>query len=312
MRMVVEILAPGLVLEPWTGTATKFEAANFTDPKGHSVRGFRAQLTASVRGGSSDRLRDRAVVVAQALLDLLLRWPLAEPQISVTVNGKPIRRTHDISRLQTYEMGALLSGGPGLPRTQLSVGPQTPPRIELLWLRAMGLPDAELDRLLGPLAQASVAAAAQHPFDRVAPLWSAMELLYPRPRGDLARIDAIVSSDSTLAAVETARGRPVLARLLRFRGRLARDPWLHEPVRRRLQSSPRSRADRVAMATVLAYAIRSEIVHGQWSRFRDDRRLEAGAAEGWLWQLVEREIEMRLAGQRLDVVRAVGAGTISV
>jgi hypothetical protein len=64
------------------------------------------------------------------------------------------------------------------------------------------------------------------------------------------------------------------------------------------------------MATVLAYAIRSEIVHGQWPRFLDDRRLEAGAAEGWLWQLVEREIEMRLAGQRLDVVRAVGGGRV--
>jgi hypothetical protein len=56
----------------------------------------------------------------------------------VTVDGKPIRRTHDISRLQIYEMGALLSGGPGLPRTQLSVGPQTPPRIELLWLQGDG------------------------------------------------------------------------------------------------------------------------------------------------------------------------------
>lgn len=312
MRLKVGILAPGLVLEPWAGTSTKFQSATFRGPDGHAVHGFIAELTAKVGRDSRESVSERAVVVAQAVLDLLLRWPLTEPQITVTIGDKRVRRTQDISRLQPYEMGVILVGGPGLQRAQLSVGPDTPQRIGLLWSCTMGLPVTELDRLLGPLAQVSVAATAQHPFDRVVPLWSAIELLYPAPRKDLSRIDAILSSDPALAAVEATRGRPVLARLLRFRRKFAHDPWLHERVRLRLQSSPKSAADRVATATVLAYAIRSKIVHGQWARSRNERRLEAGAAEGWLWQLVEREVEMRLAGKRLDVVRTVGAGKFSV
>ena len=149
------------------------------------MQGFRAELTATVRRSSRDLASDRAVVIAQALLDLLLRWPLAEPQIRVTVDGERVRRTHDITWLQPYEIGVILAGGPGLPRTQLSVDRETPPRIELLWSQAMSLPVARLNRLLGPLSQASSAAAARHPFDRVVPLWSAMELLYPGPRTDL-------------------------------------------------------------------------------------------------------------------------------
>ena len=312
MRLEVEVLAPGFVLEPWAGTATKFERVTFRDVAGREVSGFRAELSARPKSHSGDRTYDRAVVIAQALLDLLLHWPLADPQIRVLVDGTLVRRSHDISRLQPYEIASILSGGPGLPRTELTVSADTPPRVDLLWSLAMGKPVESLDRLLGPFSQASAAAAARHPFDRVAALWAALELLYPGPRRDLARVDLIAAVDPASAAVEVARADPALKPLLSFRRQLARDPWLHEPVRRRLEAPPRSDGDRVLAATVLAYAIRSKIVHGQWARFRDDRRREAGAAERWLWQLLEREIEVRVAGRRLDAVRPVGAARIGV
>jgi len=63
----------------------------------------------------------------------------------------------------------------------------------------------------------------------------------------------------------------------------------------------------VRVASAIAYAFRSKIVHGQWARFREDHRLEAGAATQWLWQLLEREIELRLTGRRLEPLRAAGA-----
>ena len=93
MRVVVEILAPGFALEPWTGTATKFETATFRDPGGWDVQGFRAELAAKLSRSSPQRVADRAVVIAQGLLDLILRWPLAEPQIRATVDGKGIGRS---------------------------------------------------------------------------------------------------------------------------------------------------------------------------------------------------------------------------
>jgi hypothetical protein len=65
------------------------------------------------------------------------------------------------------------------------------------------------------------------------------------------------------------------------------------------------------VATVAAYAVRSLIVHGQWARFRVDRRREAGAAEAWLWQILEREIELRIAGRRLHPIQVVGSTTVS-
>lgn len=61
------------------------------------------------------------------------------------------------------------------------------------------------------------------------------------------------------------------------------------------------------VATAIAYAFRSTIVHGQWARFREDHRLEAGTAEQWLWQLLEREVELRVAGRRLKPLRAAGS-----
>src|ERR1035437_9010923 len=133
MRLKGGILAPGLVLEPSDGTPTKFQSATFRGLDGHEVQGFSAELIAEVRRDSRESVSDRAVVGAQGLLDLRLRCPLAEPQVTVSIGDKRIRRTQDISRLQSYEMGVILAGGPGLPRAELSVGPDTPQRIDLLW-----------------------------------------------------------------------------------------------------------------------------------------------------------------------------------
>lgn len=182
-------------------------------------------------------------------------------------------------------------------------------RIELLWSLAMGLPVQELDLLIGPLSQGSSAASARHPFDRVPPLWSALELIYPGGK-DLDRIDRILS-DPTLPSVEAAHWSKEGRRILTYRARLARDPWLHAPVVNQLLVPPTSDRDRARVATVASYAVRSMIVHGQWARFRDDRRLEAGAAAAWFWQILEREMELRLAQRRLDAIRVVGSTTIS-
>jgi hypothetical protein len=306
----VEILAPGFVVKPWTGKGARFERATFRDPAGRQVEGFKAELSAQSRIGSGDLAYDRAVVVAQALLDLTLRWPLAEPQIRVFVDEMPVRRSRDISKLQHYEIGAILGGAPGLPRTQFTISPDVPPRIELLWSCAMVQNVRALDRLVGPLSQASAAAAARHPFDRVTGLWAALELLYASARSDLARIDQMAALDPASAGAEVARAGPALKRLLSFRRQLAKDTWIRESVRRRLEPTPRSGADRAVVATVVAYAVRSKIVHGQWARYRDDRRLEAGAAENWLWQLLEREVELRLVGRRLDARVPDGAPPI--
>jgi hypothetical protein len=181
--------------------------------------------------------------------------------------------------------------------------------MELLWSFAMRLPARELDRLIGPLSQGSSAASARHPFDRVPPLWSAIELMYPGGK-DLDRIDRILA-DPAFPPVEAAHWTKEARRILTYRARLARDPWLHSPIRQHLLASPTNDFDRMHVATVAAYAVRSVIVHGHWARFRDDRRLEAGAAAAWLWQILEREMELRVVGRRLDPIRVVGSTQIS-
>jgi hypothetical protein len=309
MHVVVEVIAPGFVIDSWSRGAATFDKATFKDPSGWKVEGFVARLSARPRGRASTTAVDRIVVVAEGILDLLLRWPLAEPQIRVTVDGKPIRRSRNISRLQPYEIGAILAGNPHLPRTVLGLKQEALERIELLWSLATRLPVKELDRLLGPLSQGSSAASARHPFDRVPPLWSALELMYPGGK-DLDRIDRILA-DPAFPSVEAAHWTKEARRILSYRARLARDPWLHPPVRQHLLASPTNDGDRVRVATVAAYAVRSMIVHGQWARFRDDRRLEAGAAAAWFWQILEREMELRLAGRRLDPIPVVGSTQIS-
>jgi hypothetical protein len=135
-------------------------------------------------------------------------------------------------------------------------------------------------------------------------LWSGIELLYP-VKGDLNKIEAILTRDPSFADVEDPRGAKHCGQLFSYRSELAQDQWLHRPVRAALQTEPATALERVKVATVVAYAIRCKIVHGQWARTRNDRRIEAGAAERWLWQLIEREIELRLTRGRLAPIRAI-------
>lgn len=264
MRVVVEVFAPGFVLEPWAGTATRFEKATFHGAAGRKAEGFRAELTGTLRSHSTERVSDRVVVTAQALLDLLLRWPLAEPQIRVLVDGKPVSRPRDISRLRPYEIGVILAGGPDLPRTQLTVGRETLPRMELLWSLAMSLRIAELDRLMRPRCRCGRNGARRSATD--APALPSRSIR-PGPVAPCARSPPI-------GAVPPFGSRPC---------RHGDGPCLCNPQQDR-----------------------------SWARFRDDRRLEAGAAESWLWQLLEREIELRLAGRRLEAIRAVGTTKIGI
>jgi len=256
----------------------------------------------------SERLtRDWAGVVASGVLDLVLRWPTTGVQTDVTVSGhRPPARSYHIAELATYEVGSPLGGGPALPRTVLTIGKDLAIRMDELWTAAFALSSGRVDVILGGLIQASSAAAASHPFDRVMPVWTGLELLYPGTR-DLTRIDRITRTDPTFAKTEGPRGSGASRVLLRHRAELFRDPWLHTGVKRRLGQPPKGIQERVETATVAAYAIRSLIVHGRWARAREDRRNEARAAESWLWQLLEREIELRLMGSRLPPIASPGA-----
>jgi hypothetical protein len=54
------------------------------------------------------------------------------------------------------------------------------------------------------------------------------------------------------------------------------------------------------VGTIVAYAARSAVVHGHWARMTEQRRPLILAAEKWLWNMLERELELRLIGHRLD------------
>lgn len=115
MHVAVEMVAPGFATESWSRGAATFDKVMFEDPSGWKVKGFVARLSARPRGRTSNITVDRFVVIAQGIVDLLLRWPLAESQIRVTLNGKPIGRSRNISRLQPYEIGAILAPDPRCP-----------------------------------------------------------------------------------------------------------------------------------------------------------------------------------------------------
>jgi hypothetical protein len=189
-----------------------------------------------------------------------------------------------------------------MPRTVLALDPAMCERLIDIASRAFAAPLTTVDSLLGCFAQASAAAGGAHPFDRVAPLWSGLELMYPGEK-DLQRIDT-TGLDPSFASVEWPRGQGICAQLLAFRRQLAHDSWLYQAVRKRLQARPRSRQQKLVVATVLAYAIRSLIVHGRWARANPEHRVAARAAEAWLWQMLERSIEDRVVGTRLPYVRS--------
>jgi hypothetical protein len=274
------------------------------------VDGFEAHASAMTNWRSPDGATDRAGVVALGVMDLVLQWPLSDVHLTIEIDGKAARRSRDISGWQPYEWIPVFRWGGSLTRSVATLSNDALRRIEQLWCASVRAPLATLDSLLGPLAQVSSAATATNPYDRIMPLWSGLELMYPRgPKErmtELQRIDAIAGRDPSSAQVEEARASKLIQQLLGYRSSLARDAWLHRPIRTVLQAKPSDAAERVRAVTVVAYAIRCKIVHGQWARTRDDRRLEAGAAERWLWQLMEREIELRLTGNRLDSIRAIG------
>lgn len=288
-------------MEPYIGEYVSFQPVIV---QGH-VDGFEAQASAVTNWRSPGVATDRAGVVALGVMDLVLRWPLSDVHLTIEIDGKAAGQSRDISSWQPYEWVSVFRWGGSLTPSVATLSSDALRRIEQLWCASVRAPLATLDSLLGPLAQASSAATASNPYDRIMPLWSGLELIYPRMR-DLRRIDAIVGRDPSFAQVERARASKLCQQLLGYRGGLARDAWLHPPIRTALRAKPSTAAERVRVATLVAYAIRGKIVHGQWARTRDDRRLEAGAAERWLWQLLEREIELRLTGGRLDPIRAIG------
>ncbi|MGD0862762.1 MAG: hypothetical protein ABSA21_08355 [Candidatus Limnocylindrales bacterium] len=301
MKVLVRVIAPGCKVEPYIGQHLSVQPVIVQE----HVDGFEAELSAVTNWRSLSLAADRAGVLALGVIDLVLRWPLSDVHLRIELDGKAAQKPRDISRWQPYEWVPVFSWGGSLTPTVATVSDNGLCRIERLWCASISAPLTSLDALLGPLAEASSAAEATNPYDRVRALWSALELLYPR-MGELRRIDAILGQSPSFAQVEEARGSKPYRRLLGYRGRLARDPWLYLPVRSALLTEPSTAIERVRVATVVSYAIRCKIAHGQWARNRDDRRLEAGAAERWLWQLLEREVEIRLAGSRLDPIRALG------
>jgi hypothetical protein len=313
MRVQVLVLAPGLQAEPYQASVSTFHKVRFRDRAGVELMGLGVEIDARPHYWRSSRLViERVDVLLGGILDLRLRWPMPGTSVQVKVDGAATpTRAHHIDELAPYELADILGGLPPLPRSILSVSRDELVRIDLLWSAGLATCKQSLEELLGPLTQASTAAAATHPYDRVTPLWSALELLTPDISGDLRRIDALLSQPG-FADDEGARGASVIDALLLHRPALAADSWLYPPVRARLARPPTTAAERVATATVAAYAIRSKVVHGQWARARDTRRSEARAAEAWLWQLLEREIEHRLVGGRLPFVRSATSAAFTV
>jgi hypothetical protein len=268
-------------------------------------------VDATPRGWRSSRLAaDRGLILLQGLIDLVLKWPSPAAQATVVLGNRTVQaRSRNISDLSMYEVGELLSG-PTQPSTVLVVTQEQRERIDRLCTAAFAATPALLDSIGGCLAQISAAAAGTHPYDRVVPLWSALELLYYAVKTDSARIEAITRTDPSFAQDEIGYGKATCVRLLKYRPLLANDPWLYRAVRSRLAARPRGPQQRVEAATFMSYAIRSLIVHGQWARAREGHRREARAAESWLWQLLEREIELRLVGSRLEPVKT-GATAVS-
>jgi hypothetical protein len=299
MKIKALLTVPGCKVEPYFGGDVSFQPIVLDD-----VDGFEAELSAVTNWRSPGVTADRAGVVALGVVDLVLRWPVFSAWLNVEINGQEARQSRDVSRWQSYELLETAIGGHRPARSVATISVDAQQRMEQLWRATMHAPLPSLEHLLGPLALASSTASATNPFDRVMSLWNGLELLYPR-MSERKRIEAIVGRDPSFASVEEPRGAKACPLLLRYRTTLARDPWIHPALRMSLQARPSTAAKRVEVATLVAYAIRCKIAHGQWARIRDDRRVEAGAAERWLWQLVEREIELRLTGGRLTPIRAI-------
>jgi hypothetical protein len=299
MRFKALLAAPGCKVEPYLGDGVSFQPIVLND-----VDGFEAEMTAVTNWRSLRVTTDRAGVVALGVVDLVLRWPLFNVWLTVEIDGQEVQHSRTISGWQSYEWLETSLGGYRPPRAVATISEDARRRIEQLWHATIHAPLPILEHLLGPLALASSAASATNPFDRVMWLWSGLEILYPRMR-ERERIEAIVGRDPSFAEIEEPRGAKTCAQLLRYRNTLAHDSWLRPGLMTAFQRKPSTAAERVEVVTLVAYAIRCKIAHGQWARIRDDRRAEAGAAERWLWQVLEREIELRLTGGRLAPIRAI-------
>jgi hypothetical protein len=299
VRIRLLLTVPGCKVEPYNGEDASMQPTVLDD-----VDGFEAEMSAVTRWRSLGVAADRVGVVAVGILDLVLRWPFADVWLTVEINDQDVQQSRKIPGWQSYEWVETLIGGFRAPRSVATISADAQRRIEQLWRASIRAPLPILEHLLGPLALASSAASATNSFDRVMWLWSALELLYPR-MSETKRIEAIVKRDASFGNVEEPRGAKTCAQLLRYRNTFARDSWIRSGLQAALQRKPSTAAERVELATLVAYAIRCKIAHGQWARVRDDRRAEAGAAERWLWQILEREVELRLTGRRLDPIRAI-------
>ena len=296
-RIEALLTVPGCKVEPYVGEDVTFQPIILND-----VDGFEAEMVA-MADWPPRVMADRVGVVALGVVDLVLRWPLGNVWLGLEVNGQQVSQSRDISQWQPYEWLETSLAGFRPPASVATISADAQCRIELLWRAALRATAPIQDLILGPLALVSSAAAATNPYDRVMLLWSTLELLHPAKR-EMARIEAILTTDALIAGVQDARADKHCMQLLSYRSDLAGDTWFHRSVRAALATEPSNSSERAEVATIMAYAIRCKIVHGQWARTRNDRRIEAGAAERWLWQLVEGEIEVRLTGNRLVPIRA--------
>ncbi len=304
MRLQVQLMLPGCRAAPTHPAAVRVVQARIRNDSDGETECIVVVADLRLRWRSTPRAADRAAVALQGVVDLVLRWPFPAAQVTTYINSTKV----DLAPLGLYarsphEIASLIAGGVPMPKTVLVLEGAMSERIVEIAQAAFSASTVELDSLLGCFAQTSAAAGGAHPFDRVAPLWSGLELLHPG-KGDLQRIDTITGTYPNFAAIEWPRGQDACAQLLALRGGLARDTWLYEAVRKRLKTRPQSRQQKLSVATVLAYAIRSLIVHGRWTRANREHREAARAAETWLWQLLERAIEYRVVGDRLPYLRS--------
>ena len=302
MQCEIRLLAPGFATsKPYLGEAISVDPRGFRDTSGYEVRGIEVRATFQTRWRTRTPL-ERASTLALGAFDLMMRWPNDAAQYSFAVNGeRQDPPGHHIDDLAAYEIGEILGGRVTLPGSIRTASDGEIARIDELIAAVVAKRARDVDRLLGPFAQISVAAAAKRPADRLGPLWSAFTLLRPHARSDSMRLRAFNSEPNLRDERMRETGWRQLAAA---RTTITEDDWFAAGIRSLLAERPRSSLRQLQAATVIAYAARSAIAHGHWARVSAAPLRALKDAESWLWNLVEREIELTLFRVRLPAVVA--------
>lgn len=301
------------IVEQVPGRVISVEPASVSIQKDTPVPALDIHLRVANRWGVSKSAAYDVSTVLLGIVDLVLRWPWIDAHLqSMKINGHPRLPEHDISDLQFYEWVELIQLPRGLTHRAV-VAPQAVHRIDALLMGAMNGAAARRDRLLKALLHVSRAAASTNATDRLAAIWAAFDVLMAPGPSDTGRIEDFIDEIALAHAVrdESDRESTAIAGLVSQVRRLGHDRWLRQGLRSRLVLTSRSRRQRLHVAVLVAYALRSMVVHGQFGYMRDADRIPTHHAAQLTWQLVERLIELEVLGARQKPMQALTARAIT-